>query len=58
MSDTPDDIKAQFLAVLRKLNEDERRLLSEVLRAEALRLSEKAPNMRGDLLKIVKQVIS
>ena len=57
MSDTRDDIKERFLAVLKDLTLEEQRLFSEVLRAEGARLNEKAPNMKDELLKIVKQVI-
>jgi hypothetical protein len=58
MNDDVDDIKAKFRAVLVSLSIDERRLLSEVLRKEHEHLSEKNPNLREDILKIVRQVIS
>jgi hypothetical protein len=57
MSETRDDIKERFLAVLKDLTAEERRLFSEVLRAEGARLSEKSPNMKDELLKLVRQVI-
>ena len=57
MNDTRDDIKERFLAVLKDLSPVERKLFSEVLRAETLRLSEKSPNLKDDLLKIVRQVV-
>ena len=57
MTEEREDIKERFLAVLKGLSPDERRLLSEVLRAENARLSEKSPNLRDDLLKLVRQVI-
>lgn len=57
MSDTRDDIKERFLTVLKGLTPEERKLFSEVLRAETLRLNEKSPNMKDELLKLVRQVI-
>ena len=57
MSETRDDVKERFLAVLKDLTVEEQRLFSAVFRAEEARLNEKAPNMKDELLKIVKQVI-
>jgi hypothetical protein len=57
MSEERDEIREQFLAVLKELTPDERKLFGEVLRAENARLSEKSPNLRDELLKIVRQVI-
>lgn len=58
MSDSREDIKQRFLSVLKELRPDERKLFSEVLRAEGGRLSEKSPNLKDELLKLVRQVIS
>jgi hypothetical protein len=57
MSETRDDIKERFLSVLKGLTPPERKLFSEVLRAEASHLSEKSPNMKDELLKLVRQVV-
>jgi hypothetical protein len=57
MTDARDDIKERFLAVLKNLTTEERKLFSLVLRAEDARLSEKSPNMKDELLKLVRQVI-
>lgn len=57
MASARDDIKERFLAVLRGLSTEERKLFSEVLRLETNHLNEKTPNLRDDLLKLVRQVI-
>jgi hypothetical protein len=58
MSDEAEEIKAKFRAVIAALSVDERSLFSEVLKIEHAHLSEKNPNLREDILKVVRQVIS
>ncbi len=57
MASDRDGIKERFLAVLKGLSVEERKLFSEVLRIEAAHLNEKAPSLRDDLLKLVRQVV-
>lgn len=57
MATARDDIKERFKNVLKGLTVEERKLFSEVLRLEAAHLNEKSPNLRDDLLKVVRQVV-
>ena len=57
MSRSRDKVKASILEVLSGLTEDERRLLSEVMRVEAENLHLKKPHIKDELVKKVRQVI-
>lgn len=57
MASAREDIKERFRAVLKGLSTEERKLFSEVLRLEAVHLNEKSPNLKDDLLKLVRQVV-
>lgn len=50
-------IRDRVLATLKALSPEERKLFAEILSAENSRLSEKSPNMKESLLKIVRQVV-
>ena len=53
-----DKVKSAIMSVLQSLSEEERRLLGEVMRLEAQNLHLRKPQIKEDLVKVVRQVIT
>lgn len=57
MSDIQQDSKDKILKILTELSEPERKLLSQVLKLEQENLHLKAPRLKADILRFVREVI-
>jgi hypothetical protein len=56
-TDMPDDVKDKIRELLMSLEDDERRLLSRVLKIESDNLHLAKPRVKEDLIKAVKETI-